>query len=111
MLDVFGFSLADVNRGLRIGPRKAYDLVSNLTVELPKDKNGQLCRLIAVTRRVELKSDCVCWLVFSLTDGIKWRYFKKEGSSCWGDLVWDGALTEVYPETKTITVFETKKAG
>ena len=101
MLDVFDLSRADIETAL--SPVKVHSLVSDVSVAL--------CGLLAVPRQVELKSDGVCRLVFSLTDGTKCRYFKKEGSNCWGDRVWDGALTEVYPETKTVIVFEPKKAG
>lgn len=101
MIDVFNISLADIDAAL--SPAKMRSLVSDLSVAL--------CGLLAVPRQVELKSDGVCRLVFSLTDGTNCRYFKKEGSTGWNVTAWDGALTEVYPETKTITVFEPKKAG
>ena len=78
---------------------------------LEKSNCTLVCGFIAVPTVVTVADDRPCKLTFCLqsSDGKLYRYFQQEGGWCWGAVAWDGALTEVYPETKTITVFTTKK--
>jgi hypothetical protein len=66
-----------------------------------------VCGAVATPEKLHLVPDGPSWFVFSLQfpNQTELRYFRQEGAGCWGTYVWDGALTEVYPETKTITVF------
>lgn len=50
-----------------------------------------------------IEGDTEIWVIFKVGE----RYFKKFGyQSSYGGREWDGGCVEVFPETKTITVFK-----
>lgn len=47
------------------------------------------------------------YVVFSVTDGVDTRYFRKDGFyASYGGSTWDGEFSEVQPQERVVTVWE-----